>query len=74
MLCFAASDTSPSPTPYALDIYINFYGTEDPRYNNSVCYQRFGCKIEFAVTKKLDRTRLKHEKQILLNSFFYYKS
>ena len=31
------------------------YGnTEDPRYNDSVCYQRFCCKIEFAVIKKLD--------------------
>ena len=27
--------------------------TEDPRYNDSVCYQRFCCKIEFAV-KTLD--------------------
>ena len=27
---------------------------EDPRYNDSVCYQRFCCKIEFAVIKKLD--------------------
>ena len=24
------------------------------RYNDSVCYQRFCCKIEFAVIKKLD--------------------
>ena len=29
-------------------------GTEEPRYNDSVCYQRFFCKIEFAVIKKLD--------------------
>ena len=28
--------------------------TEDPHYNDSVCYRRFGCKIEFAVIKKLD--------------------
>ena len=28
--------------------------TENPRYNDSVCYQRFCCKIEFAVIKKLD--------------------
>ena len=27
---------------------------EDPRYNDSVCYQRFFCKIEFGVIKKLD--------------------
>ena len=31
-----------------------FCTTEDPRYNDSVCYQRFCCKIEFAVIKKLD--------------------
>ena len=30
------------------------YGTEGPRYNDSVCYQRFCCKIEFAVIKKLN--------------------
>ena len=35
--------------------------TADPRYNDSVCYQRFCCKIEFAVVKKLDRTYLKHQ-------------
>ena len=28
--------------------------TEDPRYNDSVCYHRFCCEIEFAVIKKLD--------------------
>ena len=28
--------------------------TEDPRYNDSVCYQRFCCKIEFSVIKKLE--------------------
>ena len=27
--------------------------TEDPRYDNNVCYQRFCCKIEFALIKKL---------------------
>ena len=27
---------------------------EDPPYNDSDCYQRFCCKIEFAVIKKLD--------------------
>ena len=27
---------------------------QDPCYNDSVCYQRFCCKIEFAVIKKLD--------------------
>ena len=27
--------------------------TEDPRYNDTVCYQRFCCKIKFAVIKKL---------------------
>ena len=28
--------------------------TENPCYNDSVCYQRFCCKNEFAVIKKLD--------------------
>ena len=32
--------------------------TEDPRYNDSVFYQRFCSKIEFAVIEKLDRTHL----------------
>ena len=31
-------------------------GTEDPRYNDTVYYQRLCCQIEFAVIKKLDRT------------------
>ena len=26
---------------------------EDPRYNDSICYQRYCCKIEFAVIKKI---------------------
>ena len=43
--------------------------TEDPRYNDTVCYQRFCCKIEFAVIKNLIWTLLKHESGILLNSF-----
>ena len=34
-----------------------FNVTEDPRYNDSACYQRFCCKIEFAVLKKLDRAQ-----------------
>ena len=33
------------------DLFIESY-TEDHRYNDSVCYQRFCCKIEFAVIKK----------------------
>ena len=35
--------------------------TNDTRYNDTVCYQRFCCKIEFAVIKNLIGTRLKHE-------------
>ena len=34
--------------------------TEDLRYNDSVCYQGFCCKIEFGVIN-LIWTRLKHE-------------
>ena len=44
--------------------------TVDPHYNDSVCYQRFCCKIGFAVIKKLDMTHLKQQKRILLNIFF----
>ena len=29
--------------------------TEDRRYNDNVCFQRFCCKIEFAVIKKLNK-------------------
>ena len=43
------------------NILFSFEHTEDPRYNDRVCYQRFCCKIEFAVIKKLDRSRLKQE-------------
>ena len=42
------------------EIEVGIY-TEDPRYNDGVCYQRFCCKIELAVVKKLDRTYLKHQ-------------
>ena len=45
--------------------------TEDPRYNDSVCYQSFCCKIEFAVVNKLDRNHLKHQQWIRLNTFLY---
>ena len=41
--------------------HIQIHDTEDPRYNDSVFYQRFCCKIEFAVIKKLHETRIKHE-------------
>ena len=43
--------------------------TEDPRFNDSVCYQRLCCEIEFALIKKLDMTHLKQQKRILLNTF-----
>ena len=39
---------------------INFCA-EDALYNDSVCFQRFCCKIAFAVVKKLDRVHLKHQ-------------
>ena len=35
-------------------IFYNDRNTEDPRYNDSVCYQRFCCKIDFAVIKKFE--------------------
>ena len=36
---------------YAEEMYITI---EDPRYNDSVCHQRFCSNIEFIVIKKLD--------------------
>ena len=33
---------------------VKYSNTEDPHYNDSVCYRRFCCKIEFAIIKKLD--------------------
>ena len=45
--------------------------SEDPRYDDSICYQRCCCIIEFAVLKKLDRTHLKDQYRILLSTFFY---
>ena len=36
------------------DHFVLQSSTENPRYNDSVCYQRFCCKIEFALIKKLD--------------------
>ena len=44
---------------------------EDPRYNNSVCYQRFCCKIEFAVIKKLDMDQSKARNTDTFEQFFY---
>ena len=35
------------------------FDTEDHRNDDSICYQRFCCKIEFAVTQNLIWTRLK---------------
>ena len=44
--------------PVLFCLLISLRITEDSRYNGSVCYQRFCCKIEFAVIKKLDRTHV----------------
>ena len=39
---------------FVTHIVNKLFHTENPRYNNSVCYQRFCCiKIEFAIIKKL---------------------
>ena len=60
---------------YIINIYKNIYGyKEDPRYNDNVCYQRYCCKIKFAVLKKLDRTYLKHQLTDTFEHFFFYKS
>ena len=44
--------------------------TEDRRYNDTVCYQRFCCKIEFAFIKKLDMDPPKACKTNILTVFF----
>ena len=47
---------------------------KDPRYtcNDSVFYQRFCFKIEFAVIKKLDRTRLNMNDRYFKTFFFFF--
>ena len=52
------------------------YSALDPRHNDTVCYQRFGCKKNLILTlnriccyKETWYRRLKHEYWILLNSF-----
>ena len=54
-----SANTSYNTTSRAA-VYVSGVGfqsiiTEDPPYNDNVCSQRFCCKIEFAVIKKLDR-------------------
>ena len=44
---------------------------EDSRYNDSVCYQRFCCKIEFAVIKKLDMDPFKDKITQLIRFVFF---
>ena len=44
---------------------------EDPRYNDSVCYQRFCCKIEFVIIKKLDMDPSKALLTDIFERFFY---
>ena len=56
------------PSPHYPDCR---YATEDPRYNDSVCYQRFCCKIEFAVVWRLERTHLKHPNCFFFNTFLW---
>ena len=45
--------------------------TEDPRYNDNVCYQRYCCKIEFAVIKKLDMDPSKTHITDIFEQFVY---
>ena len=48
-----------------------FATTEDPRYNDSVCYQRFCCKIEFAGIKKLVMDISEARITCIFEQFFY---
>ena len=45
--------------------------TEDPRYNDSVCYQGFCCKIKFAVKEKLYMDLSKAWITDIFEQFFY---
>ena len=54
---------------------LSYYSTtKDPHYSNGVCYQRFCCKIEFTVTKKLDMDPSKAGITDTFEQFFFYKS
>ena len=48
--------------------------TEDPRYSDRVCYQRFCCTIEFAVITKLDYGLVQSTNNGYFLTFFFYKS
>ena len=48
-----------------------FFPSEGPRYNDSVCYNRFCCKIEFAVIKKLNMGPSKAWITDIFEQFFY---
>ena len=49
----------------------HFVATNDPCYDDSVCYQRFCCKIEFAVIKKLNMDPSKAGMTDISDKFFY---
>ena len=50
-LCTMSSDLSALILRFLRHIIVSL-NTKYPRYNDSVCYQRFCCKIEFAIIKK----------------------
>ena len=62
---------SPASLPPTFTLYPAPPSTEDPRYNDSVCYQIFCCKIEFAVVKKLDMDPSKACITDIFEQFFY---
>ena len=45
--------------------------TKDPRYNDSFCYQKFCCKIEFAVINKLDMNPSKARMTDIFEQLFF---
>ena len=61
---------SPYTTPCQQIIDLT-HCTEDPRYNDSICYQRLCCKIEFAIIKKLDMDTSKAGITDSFEQFFY---
>ena len=53
---------------------IAIFDVQFHRYNDSVCYQRFCCKIEFAIIKKIDmdtsETRITDAFEHFMNHMF----
>ena len=70
---FSYADTNVSQSEIITNHLVIERNTENPRYNDSVCYQRFCCKIEFTVihVKKLDMDPSEAWIMDIFEQFFY---